>query len=249
MKPARAAVIGVTLVLAAALACGGNTAPVSPTPIPQPAPVPAPTPEPTPAPTPAPPPPPAPAPSPAPVPTPAPSPAPAPEPPLVSFGPGQHRVGSAVAAGRYFADPASGCYWERQSGSGGTAAETIAFDFVGFDAGQWIVDILPADHSFLTNSACASWTNRPRGGIQATIAPGVWLVGTQVGAGTYRTTAAAGCTWERLRDFAGITASVIATEFVGTAGSAFVTIAATDVGFSSDAACGTWVRVETAAAP
>jgi hypothetical protein len=239
----RAAGIFVTIVLGAALACGGNTAPVSPTPTPVPAPAPAPDPTPAPAPQPAPAP--APQPAPTPAPSPAPTPAPTPEPPLVSFGPGQHRVGSVIAPGRYFGDPGSGCYWERQSGAGGTAAETIAFDFVGFDAGQWIVDILPTDHSFLTNSACATWTNRPRAANPSAIAPGMWLVGTQVSPGTYRTTAAAGCNWERLRDFAGTSASVIGGEFIGAGGTAFATIASTDVGFSSDAACGTWLRAET----
>jgi hypothetical protein len=171
------------------------------------------------------------------------------EPPLVSFGPGQHRVGTVIGPGRYFSDPVSGCYWERQSGANGTAADTIAFEFVAFDAAQWIVEIVASDHSFQTNDACGAWTNRPRGGTQTAIAPGVWQVGAQVAPGTYRTTAAAGCSWERLSGFAGTAASVIGGEFIGVAGTAFVTIASTDVGFSSDSACGTWMRTATIAPP
>lgn len=225
-----AATVILTLVLGIS-SCGGTAAPASPSPAPAPAPIPEPAPPPTP--------PPVPSPSPSPEP-----PEPEPEPPTVSFGPGQHRVGAAIPAGRYYSDPSPGCYWERQSGTGGTSAETIAFDFVGFDAAQWIVDILPSDHSFLTNAACGTWTDRPRVASPSTIAPGMWLVGTQATAATYRTTAGAGCNWERLRDFAGTTESVIAGEFVGAAGTAFVTIASTDAGFGTDAACGTWTPTE-----
>jgi hypothetical protein len=163
----------------------------------------------------------------------------------VTFGPGQHRVGAAIAPGRYFSDPASGCYWERQSGTGGTAAETIAFGFVGFDPAQWIVDISGTDHAFQTNGACGAWSNRPKGAAQATIPPGMWLVGMQVAPGTYRSSVAAGCTWERLRDFGGTTGSVIASELIAADGTAFVTVNSGDVGFSSNASCGTWTRAES----
>src|SRR5688500_10506203 len=74
----------------------------------------------------------APSPSPGPSPSPAPAPAPPPSPPVITFGPGQHLIGSGIQAGRYYSDPASGCYWERQSGAGATAADTIAFTLVSF---------------------------------------------------------------------------------------------------------------------
>lgn len=164
--------------------------------------------------------------------------------PLVAFGPGQHRVGAGIAPGRYFSDPASGCYWERQSGTSGTAAETIAFGLIGFDAAQWVVDIRPTDHAFQTNEACGTWSNRVRGELQPAITAGAWLVGPQVLPGTYSSSVRAGCYWERLRDFAGEADSVIASELIATAGAAFVTIFAGDAGFRSDATCGSWVRAE-----
>lgn len=160
--------------------------------------------------------------------------------PMVQFAPGQHRVGVAVAAGRYFSDPGIGCYWERQSGTGGTAAETIAFQFIGFDAVQGVVDILPSDHTFQANAACGTWSSRSPQGAQADIRPGTWIVGAQVRPGTYRSSAGAGCFWERLGDFTRSTGSVIASEVIATAGTAFVTVSSGDVGFSADAACGTW---------
>jgi hypothetical protein len=158
-------------------------------------------------------------------------------------------VGAEISPGRYFADPAVGCYWERQSGSGGTAAETIAFAFVGFDAHQWVVDIQGGDHSFETNAACGAWTNQPAIGPQETIDPGTWLVGAQVAAATYRTTATGGCYWERLADFGGGPESVIANGVVATAGPAFVTIFPGDTGFRSDASCGQWARLPDSVRP
>jgi hypothetical protein len=153
-------------------------------------------------------------------------------------------VGSAITAGRYFSDPAPGCYWERQSGTGGSAAETIAFDFVGFDAPQWIVDILASDTAFQANSACGTWSSRARGGVQSIIPPGMWLVGTQIAPGTYRASAGGGCYWERLRNFTGGSDSVIASDLIPTNGTAFVTIDAADAGFMSEAACGSWTRAD-----
>jgi hypothetical protein len=171
----------------------------------------------------------------------APSPVPDPAPPLVTFGPGRYRVSSDIAPGRYFSSPGSGCYWERQSGTGGTAAETIAFGYIGFDAPQWIVDIRPTDHAFATNDACSTWSSRAREGSRPAIAPGVWLVGAQVRPGRYTSSVRSGCYWERLSDFSGGPDSIIASELVmAAAGTAFVTILQSDVGFRTDAACGSW---------
>ena len=172
--------------------------------------------------------------------------APAPSPQiadLLTFGPGRHRVGEVVQAGRYFSDPGSGCYWERQSGTGGTAGNTVAFGFVGADAAQVVLDIAPTDAVFEANAACGTWSNQPRPYVAGTIAPGTWLVGAQLPQGTYRADAATGCYWERLRDFLGSAGSVIASELVETARPAFVTLLAGDIGFSSHPACGTWTQI------
>lgn len=163
--------------------------------------------------------------------------------PRVYFGAGQYLVGGHVAAGRYFSAPSSGCYWERQSGLGGTPGEILASGSIGFDGGQWIVDILPSDVAFKTLAACGIWYREsPRRGAQATISPGAWLVGTQIEPGTYRATAQPGCYWERLRDFTGEREGVIASNLVAAAGSEQVTVLASDAGFAANAACGTWTR-------
>lgn len=158
------------------------------------------------------------------------------------FGPGQYRVNTDVAPGRYYADPASGCYWERQRGLGGTTSDIIANDFVSFDAQQVVVDILSSDVAFETDADCGTWFDTPRHGSQATIPPGVWLVGPQVAPGTYTAAVQSGCYWERLRDFTGSLNGIIANDFVSSAGARFITISGTDVGFATDDDCGTWTR-------
>jgi len=166
----------------------------------------------------------------------------APSGPRRTFGPGQYRVGTDIAAGRYFNDPASGCYWERLSGFGGTLSDVLANEFVGFNAAQWIVDILPSDRGFQTDGECGTWFNTPRHGQQNSITPGVWLVGQQIAPGTYRANVREGCYWERLRNFEGTLSAVIANDFVSTSGSRIIEIRSGDVGFSADDDCGEWTR-------
>jgi len=169
--------------------------------------------------------------------------------PRQQFGAGQYLVGTEIAAGRYYDDPLDGCYWERQSGLGGTLGEIIANEFIGFNAGQWIVDILPSDKAFKTDSDCGTWFNSPRRGLQANISPGLWLVGSQVNPGVYRATVSSGCYWERTRGFTSKLGDIIANDFVSSAGQQLVEIRSGDVGFQSDADCGTWIPVQASTAP
>lgn len=179
-------------------------------------------------------------------PPPTPSPPPAPPPaPEISFGPGQHLVGEDIAPGRYFSDPQEGCFWERQSGLGGTLDDTLANEFVGFDSLQEIVDIPESDVAFEADAECGTWFDSPRHGAQTEIQPGVWLVGDQVAPGTYRATAGDGCFWERLSGFTGNLEQTIANEFVSGGGQQLVSISPGDVGFSTDDDCGTWTRADT----
>ena len=166
-----------------------------------------------------------------------------PTPTAGSFGAGQHLIGTDIAPGRYYSAPASGCYWERQSGLGGTFDEILANELILFAAGQWIVDILASDVAFETNAECGAWFTTMRRGWQPTIMPGLWLGGDQVSPGTYRAEADDGCYWERLRGFTGAFSELIANKLVSSAGAQFVTIDAADAGFSTSDDCGTWTRV------
>jgi hypothetical protein len=164
-----------------------------------------------------------------------------------SFGTGQFRVGTDITAGRFFTDPPASCYWERQSGFGGTFSEIVANDFVSYDAGQLIVDIAGSDKGFKSD-ACGTWLrDSPRRGFSTNITPGMWLVGSQIAPGTYRIGGGAGCYWERLRGFSGNFGDIIANNFSSTATVQFVTISGGDVGFNNDGDCGTWAPSATIA--
>ena len=169
--------------------------------------------------------------------------------PFTEFGPGKHRVGVDIVAGRYFTDPVEGCYWERQSGLGGTRAEVIANDIARYDAAQVIVDILPSDVAFEANAQCGRWFSTPRGGRESRIRPGTFLVGTQIEPGIYETDALDECYWERLKGFRGDSGDIIQSNFVTTAGKQTVEIGSGDVGFKSHGRCGVWSRSSSSTAP
>ena len=162
--------------------------------------------------------------------------------PRTQFGTGQFLVGTEIQAGRYFSEPQEGCYWERQRGLGGTLDDIIANEFVGFNALQWIVDILPSDRAFETED-CGTWfKDAVRFGLQTSIRPGVWAVNVQVPPGTYRANTLPGCYWERVRNFQGTLNAIISNDFVSSGGNRFVTIRSSDTGFHSDEDCGEWTR-------
>jgi hypothetical protein len=163
--------------------------------------------------------------------------------PRTSFGPGQYRVPADIPAGRYYSDPVDGCHFQRVRSFGGTPAESIFEGIINFDAGQWIIDLLPTDGGFVTNVNCGSWFTTPRRGLLTSIPPGMWIVGAQITAGTYRAeNSTAGCYWQRLSNFSGSLDAIIANATVTSSGVQLVTIANTDAGFSSTAECGTWTR-------
>ena len=168
----------------------------------------------------------------------------------MSFGAGTWLVGSDIEAGRYFANPRDGCYWERLSGLSGTLDDIIANEFIGFDSPQEIVDIGPSDLAFNTDEDCRRWDQSPEPAPRAgTIPPGTWLVGEQVEPGVYAVDAGDGCYWERLSGFGGsVIDDVLANDFVSGGGRQLVEIERSDVGFSNDEDCGTWRAVGGAAA-
>ena len=168
--------------------------------------------------------------------------------PRRKFGPGQYRVNTDIAPGRYYAVPSAGCYFERQKGLGGSTDDIIANEFIGFDAGQWIVDIKSSDVAFETDEDCGVWFNSPRAGKQSSITPGMWLVGSQISSGTYRASTSSGCYWARLRNFSNTTGGIIANDFVSGGGGKLVSIRSSDLGFQTDDDCGIWTKSSSAAA-
>lgn len=160
-----------------------------------------------------------------------------------AFRAGTHRVGIDINPGRYYSAPEEGCYYERLSGFGGELSDIISNEFIGFDAAQWIVDIEPTDLAFKSDEECGTWSKTPKGAVVNFISPGAWLVPDQVVPGVYQTNAAGGCYWQRLEDFGGRVGSIVANEFISSAGTAYVEIDSTDTGFSSEDECGTWQKI------
>lgn len=178
---------------------------------------------------------------PAPVAAPAPTPTPAPAPGAFTFGTGAKVVGTGVSAGTYRTrTAASGCYWKRLSGFGGTSGEIIAN---GISDDPTVVTIAPTDRGF-DSSSCATWTSDLSAittSLTGPFAGGMFIVGTDIAAGTW--TAPGGgssfCYWARLSGFSGESKDLIANGVPS--GTAIVTIATTDRGFKSSG-CGTWTK-------
>lgn len=168
---------------------------------------------------------------------------PPPPPPAAVIQPGITLIESGAPAGRYIAQASSGCYWARLSGLGGTLNEIIANDFQTFP-GPAIVDIKASDVAFEVDSDCGTFTAySPTSAPRNTITAGAWVVGSDIQAGTYTANVSSGCYWERSTSFAGDLDSIIANDFILTAGTTFVTISPGDAGFKTDDDCGTWQRV------
>lgn len=159
------------------------------------------------------------------------------------FGPGQYRLTSDIPAGRYYSDPVNGCHYQRVRSFGGAPADAITDTIINYDAGQWIVDLLATDAGFVTDANCGTWFTTPRRGLLTAITPGTWIVGAQVSPGTYRAdNSGQGCYWTRLSSFTGGFDAILASAFISSPGVQLVTIASTDVGFSTSIECGTWTR-------
>lgn len=173
---------------------------------------------------------------------------PAPPPPLLipmspasAFNDGHYTVGSDFPAGTYRTiSKMAGCYWERESGFSGNTDDIIANGFTNVGA---IVTISETDKSFKA-SGCGTWTNdlsRITSSKTAPFPPGVYIVGTDIAAGTWRSSLGSGCYWQRDSDFSGTSAAIIAMGF--THSRVIVTIAHSDRGFKATENCGTWTKI------
>jgi len=164
--------------------------------------------------------------------------------PKPGFGPGTYVVGTDIAPGIYRANPASGCYWERLSGFGGSIGEIIANDFYSGVFRSALVSIAPSDVGFSPNSKCGFWTSDlspVTASPTADFGGGQYIVGTDIAPGTWRATGGSGCYWERRRGHGGTLSEIIANDFTNTP--PIVAIAAADVGFHADPDCGTWTKI------
>lgn len=165
-------------------------------------------------------------------------------PPLPSFGPGVKLVNQEIAPGRYQTPGGPGCRWSRLADLAGVYSSYLGRSSGG--AGQVIVEILPTDHAFESESCGTFVRYTPPPSRLVTFGDGTWAVNDQINPGRYQSTGAGECRWQRLADFRGVGASYqgpgSALAEAELRGSALVDILPTDVGFYASG-CGTWVRV------
>ncbi len=157
-----------------------------------------------------------------------------------SFGGGTRLVGTDVRPGRYRSVNVTGamCYWERLRNT--TGSNDIIANSIG--GGPRLLEVLATDVAVNT-SGCASFTEITGAATSsqtANFSNGMYLVGIDVAAGTWRADSpSTSCYWERLRNING-TGDIIANYFGNTP--AVITVLATDVAIGTSG-CGTWTRV------
>lgn len=172
----------------------------------------------------------------------APTPTPPPkvsQPPIVQFADGTWQVGKDVQPGTYRTRKASNtCIWKRLSGFGGTYTDTIASDLTNAPV---VVTIAATDKGF-QSERCGTWTTDLSAitTSQTTFGEGIYIVGTDIVAGTYKNSGGQTCIWKRLSGFGGTYEDTITGDL--TTVSAIVTISPNDKGFDS-AFCGTWTKL------
>jgi len=156
------------------------------------------------------------------------------------FEDGQYVVGKDIQPGTYRTRVGmSGCYYARLSGFSGELGEILANENTNYPA---VVTIEATDKGF-KSSRCGTWTQDLSQITKSTTTfdDGLYIVGTDIQPGTYKSSGQASCYYSRLAGFSGDLGDIISNENTDTA--AIVTIASTDKGFKSSR-CGTWTIQE-----
>ena len=136
------------------------------------------------------------------------TPEPAPE-PKRSLRAGMYQVGSdiqpGIYAGKAGTDIFGACYWARLSGASGDFSELTSNENA---IGQFYVEIRPSDKYFEVACGITPLDDWPKPGKPLSeIEPGMYLVGRDINAGTYRgdagTDVVSSCYWARLSGLSG----------------------------------------------
>lgn len=157
-----------------------------------------------------------------------------------SFGNGTFIVGTDIQPGTYRTRTASyGYYYVRLSGFSGAFGEIIANANTNAPA---IITISASDKGF-ESTRCGTWTQDLSAitSSQTSFGDGMYIVGTDIQPGTYRSSGTEGCYYARLRGFTGSFGDIVSNNNTDT--SAIVTIASSDEGFIATR-CGTWTKME-----
>ena len=157
-----------------------------------------------------------------------------------SFGDGTWVVGSDIQAGTYRSSKTgSGCYWQRLSGFSGEFSDIIVNELT--DAIS-VVEISSTDAGFSTER-CGTWTQATSAITSSLSSPfgdGVFVVGLDIGPGTWTSPGGDSCYWARLSGFSGDLNHIEANGLGGA--NNILTIKSTDKGFESSN-CGTWTKI------
>ena len=160
--------------------------------------------------------------------------------PKPGLGPGTYQVGTDIQPGVHAGKTGTGildsCYWERLSGVSGEFDDLIANDNA---IGQFYVEILSTDKYFKVDCDIIPLNKWPSPTKPLSeIAPGTYLVGRDIAAGTYRGETGTGtldsCYWERLSGVSGEFDDLIAND--NATGQFFVNIIDTDYALSTSCA-------------
>jgi hypothetical protein len=150
---------------------------------------------------------------------------------------GRHEVGVDIEAGTYrLRAPATFCSFQRLRSFGGTSEDFIIDAIV---PGYAVVTIKPTDLGF-SSVDCGGWSSdlsAVTASKRAIDGDGIYIVGTDILPGTWRSTGGKDCYWARLRGFTGVNEELLANDIVNVATT--VTILPGDVGFETNR-CGSW---------
>jgi hypothetical protein len=154
--------------------------------------------------------------------------------------PGTYLIGTDIKPGIYKGVAGQGlfdsCYWERMKDL------TESLDSILANAnsiGQFYIEVMVSDFALKTNCQLIRLETIPEhsGEYPQTLAPGTYLVGSDIRPGIYKGQAGSdisdSCYWERLRDVAGDFNSILANE--NATGQFYVQVLPTD--FALATAC------------
>ncbi|MET0771559.1 MAG: hypothetical protein ABWZ82_00620 [Candidatus Limnocylindrales bacterium] len=163
---------------------------------------------------------------------------PRPAAPARTFSDGTWVVGGEVRPGTYRATSETACSWARL-GEPAAGLEQVIGSAAG--SGSRLVTVGKRDASFRSNG-CGRWTSDLSRitDDRTTFGDGMFLVGEDIAAGTYRSAGSGTCSWSRLSGFGG-SADEVTAGAMGV-GPQEVVIRGSDKGFASSG-CGGWTRL------
>ena len=159
---------------------------------------------------------------------------------------GTYSVASQLAAGRYRATmDGDVCTWQRKNGLGLPMGLSWPVPMIG----PVVIDLTGSESSLALGVGCGRLRPYAAPSTPSTlIAPGYWVVKSDIAPGKYRTYVSTFCTYVRVSSFDGNyfdedNPTSIDGDTVTSPGWLDVTIASTDAGFITTPGCGVWSKI------